>query len=224
MTESEWATATDPFPMLTFLEARGPVSRRKLRLFALAACRRWWHLLTDPRSRAAVEVAEHHIDGLADEATWDRAGLEARRAVTDAEGPGEMLPGMRWKAAWAAWIACAPPGRPSPADHRTFVSVTASAPGSGLDPAEEPVAHAAALRDLFGNPFKPVAFDPGWRTEAVVALARGIYEERAFERMPVLGDALEDAGCGDKEVLEHCRGQNVHVRGCWVVDAVLGKP
>ena len=97
------------------------------------------------------------------------------------------------------------------------------------------VAHAAAaverlsplvtvlFRCVFGNPFRPVAVDPGWRTEAVVALARGMYDGRDFAAMPVLADALEDAGCDHPDVLAHCRDpQGVHVRGCWVVDGVLG--
>jgi hypothetical protein len=83
-------------------------------------------------------------------------------------------------------------------------------------------AFGRTLRDLFGNPFRPVAFDPRWRTEDVLGLARGIYEERAFERMPLLADALMDAGCADDRVLAHCREPGAHYRGCWVVDAVLG--
>ncbi|HEX4607416.1 MAG TPA: hypothetical protein VH092_04345 [Urbifossiella sp.] len=78
------------------------------------------------------------------------------------------------------------------------------------------------LRDIFGNPFAPMSFRPEWRTEAVVSLARGIYEERGFDRMSVLGDALEEAGCDSTDVLEHCRGAGPHQKGCWVVDLVLG--
>jgi hypothetical protein len=84
-------------------------------------------------------------------------------------------------------------------------------------------AHLPHLRDIAGNPFRPVAFDPAWRTEAVVGLARGMYESRDFAPMPVLADALEDAGCADPDVLAHCRTPGLHVRGCWVVDLVLGK-
>ncbi|MFO0800999.1 MAG: hypothetical protein U0804_26330 [Gemmataceae bacterium] len=82
---------------------------------------------------------------------------------------------------------------------------------------------ADLLRDVFGSPFKPVNFTPAWRTEAVVGLARGMYESRNFGPMPVLADALEDAGCADADILAHCRGDGPHVRGCWVVDLVLGK-
>jgi hypothetical protein len=79
------------------------------------------------------------------------------------------------------------------------------------------------VRDIFGNPFRPVAVDPSWLTETVVALAEGIYQERAFDRMPILADALEDAGCDDADVLNHCRQPGEHVRGCWVVDLLTGR-
>jgi hypothetical protein len=79
------------------------------------------------------------------------------------------------------------------------------------------------VRDIFGNPFRLVAFDPRWRTSDAVGLARGIYEDRAFDRLPLLADALMDAGCDNSEILDHCRGEGPHVRGCWVVDLVLGK-
>ncbi len=82
------------------------------------------------------------------------------------------------------------------------------------------------LRDVFGNPFRPATVSAAWLAwngGTVPRLAQGIYDERAFERMPVLADALEEAGCTDADVLEHCRRQEVHVRGCWLLDALLGK-
>jgi hypothetical protein len=86
---------------------------------------------------------------------------------------------------------------------------------------------AAGLRDVFGNPFRPgpvVGPDVRtWNGGTVVKLARGIYEEGAFDRLPVLADALEDAGCGDPDLLTHCRSGGEHVRGCWAVDLLLGK-
>jgi hypothetical protein len=88
----------------------------------------------------------------------------------------------------------------------------------------EQAAQANLIREIFGNPFRPVAVDPAWRTSTVLALAQGIYDERAFARMPILADALQDAGCNSADILTHCRDpQQVHVRGCWVVDLVLGK-
>ncbi len=79
------------------------------------------------------------------------------------------------------------------------------------------------IRDIFGNPFRPVAFDPDWRTSDAVAISRGMYESRDFAAMPILADALQDAGCENADILDHCRGPGPHVRGCWVVDQVLGK-
>jgi hypothetical protein len=79
------------------------------------------------------------------------------------------------------------------------------------------------LRDILGNPFRAVTFDPAWRTETAVALARQMYESRDFGAMPILADALQDAGCTSDDILAHCRGPGPHARGCWVVDLVLGK-
>ena len=84
-------------------------------------------------------------------------------------------------------------------------------------------AHADLFRDIIGNPFRPVAFDPAWRTETAVGLAERMYDSRDFSTMPVLADALEDAGCDHPDMLAHCRGGGPHVRGCWVIDLVLGK-
>jgi hypothetical protein len=80
------------------------------------------------------------------------------------------------------------------------------------------------VREVFGNPFCPVTFNPAWRTDTALSLAQQMYESRDFGAMPILADALQDAGCDNDDVLSHCRDANqVHVRGCWVVDLVLGK-
>ncbi|MBP3954611.1 hypothetical protein J8F10_04845 [Gemmata sp. G18] len=80
------------------------------------------------------------------------------------------------------------------------------------------------MRDIFGNPFRrTINFKDTWRTNTVIALARQMYENRDFSPMPILADALQDAGCDDEDVLSHCRGDGPHVRGCWVVDLLLGK-
>ena len=84
--------------------------------------------------------------------------------------------------------------------------------------------YIALVRDIFGNPFRPVAFNPAWRTDTALTLARQMYDSRDFGAMPILADALQDAGCDSEDVLNHCRGADTpHVRGCWVVDLVLGK-
>jgi len=83
--------------------------------------------------------------------------------------------------------------------------------------------HCTILRDIFGNPFNPVTLDSAWLTANVVGLAQSIYDERAFDRLPILADALEDAGCTNADILNHCRQPGEHVRGCWLVDLVLQK-
>jgi hypothetical protein len=82
---------------------------------------------------------------------------------------------------------------------------------------------AATLQCVFGNPFHPISFSPSWHTDTTVALARQMYESRDFGAMPILADALQDAGCDSEDILNHCRGEGPHVRGCWVADLVLGK-
>jgi hypothetical protein len=83
---------------------------------------------------------------------------------------------------------------------------------------------AELLRDILGNPFRPVTFSPEWRTDTAVSLARQMYDSREFGAMPILADALQDAGCDADDILSHCRDTSAtHVRGCWVVDLVLGK-
>jgi len=79
------------------------------------------------------------------------------------------------------------------------------------------------LRDVFGNPFRPVPYSREWHTSTAVAIAKGMYDSRDFSAMPILADALQDAGCDNSDILDHCRGPGPHVRGCWVVDLVLGK-
>ena len=89
--------------------------------------------------------------------------------------------------------------------------------------AGERVGQTARLHDIFGNPFRPIIFSPSWRTSTAIAIAAQMYESRNFGAMPILADALQDAGCDDEDVLSHCREPREHVRGCWVVDLLLGK-
>jgi hypothetical protein len=89
---------------------------------------------------------------------------------------------------------------------------------------DERAAQVVLIRDVFGNPFRPVAFSPAWRTATALALAKQMYDSRDFGAMPILADALQEAGCEDEAILSHCRdAAQPHVRGCWVVDLVLGK-
>jgi hypothetical protein len=91
-------------------------------------------------------------------------------------------------------------------------------------PAEETRSLLTGLvRDITGNPFQSVTLDSRWATPEVIAIAGGIYEERTFHHLPILADALEDAGCGDQALLAHCRRPGPHARGCWIVDALTKK-
>jgi hypothetical protein len=85
------------------------------------------------------------------------------------------------------------------------------------------IAIADILRDIFGNPFRPVSVDTAWLTSTVIALARQMYDSRDFSGMPILADALQDAGCETAAILDHCRGSGPHCRGCWLMDLLLGK-
>jgi hypothetical protein len=81
-----------------------------------------------------------------------------------------------------------------------------------------------SLRCLFGPlPFRPITLDPPWLTTTVKQLAEAIYQERAFDRLPILADALEDAGCNQQDIVGHLRSSGEHVRGCWALDVVLGR-
>jgi hypothetical protein len=213
VTEPDWLSSTDPQAMPTFLRDRGPVSERKLRLLACACCREVRYQLANDARREAVELSERVADdsSLLDE-MW-RAEEAARATSTDGRGcsfsgrKGAGYNAALYTAIGAMWHI----DRVLESTQLLAARPTFARTQRGM------------IRDIFGNPFKPVPFEPSWRTEAVVALARGIYEERAWDRMPALAAALEGAGCAEPEVLEHCRGPHCHVRGCWVVDAVLGR-
>jgi hypothetical protein len=223
MNEAEWLAATDPRPMLEALGATGKASDRKLRLFAVACCRRIWHLLTDENSRRSVEVAELYAEGMA---TEEERGAAWRLAF-------EVVPAM-------------PPGGPGPwaamaaeralAKHQEWwwrqVADTAEAAASAF--ADDSGVQAALLRDSLGPvPSRTPPIDPAWlawNSGTVVRLAEDAYARRSLPaghldsaRLGVLADALEDAGCQDAQILGHLRGPGPHVRGCYIVDLLLGK-
>ncbi len=85
---------------------------------------------------------------------------------------------------------------------------------------------ADLVRDVFGHLIGHVEFFPDWlsaKDATVMKIAGSVHDEQAFDQLPILADALEDAGCFDARVLSHLRSSQTHVRGCWVVDALLGK-
>ena len=225
MTEAEWNACTEPCPMLDFL--RGKASDRKLRLFAVACCRRIWHLMTDERSRRAVKVAERYADGMATN-TQRRAAALAAAAVGGKHGGAasfavsvpahDAAERALEHAALSIGYASTKIMDTQWGDNRAyFAAVTEASAG-------EHIAQIPLLHDIFGPLlFRPVALDPSWLTSSVKQLAEATYEEKIFHRMPILGDALEEAGCTDAGILNHCRQPGKHVKGCWVVDLLLGK-
>ena len=217
MTEAEWVACDDARDLVH----RGipGATARKLRLFAVACCRCSRQLLLNKDHRRDVDLAERFADGQATEkelsAAYRRVNALARRLPANSE---------REIHRWAEAVAVANATKLFMRDWYAL-----SAAGDAVWQIRR-AAHRnidkqllALLRDVF-NPFRPVARAPAWLTSDVLALARGIYDEKAFDRMPILADALQDAGCNNDEVLTHCRDVSLpHVRGCWVVDLVLGK-
>jgi hypothetical protein len=216
VTEAEWFAAASP--MLEFL--KGKASDRKLRLFAAACCRVVWSSLTHERSRQAVGVAEQFADGLVDDSVLTRAHSMALDALARYQEvllrgrklinrDGETLIERRLRlAAQSAHV------------HKPFL--IGRVRWIERDP-DLSLSSPILLREIVGNPFRPVSVNQSWLTSTVLALATGIYADRAFDRMPILADALQDAGCVNEDVLTHCRGPGPHVRGCWVIDLLLGK-
>ncbi|OWK43797.1 hypothetical protein FRUB_03396 [Fimbriiglobus ruber] len=87
----------------------------------------------------------------------------------------------------------------------------------------EQAAQCELLRDIFGNPFCPAIANPSWLTTNVLDLAEAIYADGAYDRFPILADALQDAGCDDADILTHCHTNGPHARGCWVIDLLTGR-
>jgi hypothetical protein len=221
VTDAKWLTCNDPQPMLILL--RGKASERKLRLFEVACCRSIWHLLTDERSRKLVEVAEQCADGH----PKPRGPLESAAMEAVSRFPTNTA----WFAAAKAAVHTIwdyPPDSPYlNSSYPPMVRDALAVAGNAAEavPSEPPV-QTALLRDIFGNPFRPIVFDPAWLTwhdGLLVSMAWQMYDSRDFADMPVLADALEEAGCSDQDILAHCRSGGEHVRGCWVVDLILGK-
>jgi hypothetical protein len=227
MTEKEWLAAWDPDQMRAIF----PPERycRKEFLFACACCRRIWDLL-DERSRRAVVAAEGFADGAVSRGELEWAGRLAKAAFLDALGrhdpDGEGAP------AYFAAMAADDLATTSAAAAQCASYYAASARAGTTYPRATRPKRKVWLRerthqrwlllDIVGDPFRPVAVDPAWRTEEVIRFAKTAYVERAFDRLPILADLLEEAGATDALLLRHLRGPGFHTRGCHALDAVLG--
>lgn len=204
MTEQEWLAYTDPEKMVRFLHEKA--SDRKLRLTACAYCRSVWRLM-GKASRKAILLGEQIADEPVDEdhrKAVTRAAIEAVCRFEEAGGDFFMAADMAYRV-----------------PHETGWYAVEWTIGNWLPPLASAV---SIMRDIFGNPFRPVSIDPSWlawNDGMVRRVAQGIYNDRAFDRLPILADALEEAGCDNAEILTHCRQPGEHVRGCWVIDLLL---
>ncbi len=247
MTEAEWLACADPMPMLEFL--RGRASDRKLRLFAVACCRRIWPLLTDERSQRGVEIGERYADGLASEADLEAARQSAARLAYEDEQFHFATdePQGDYRAAHAhafEQAAMSFAGRDSISVANLAAGEVAEAlagcPGVKADAADllifvaEMSVNCGLLRDILGSPFRhSLPLPPSvlaWNDGTVRRIAKGIYEERLMPagaldtaRLAFLADTFLEAGCDNEELIAHCRSEGPHFRGCWAIDLILDK-
>jgi hypothetical protein len=227
MTEEDWLACTDPDKMLEFLGDKSSV--RKLRLFTVACARLIWEKITWEFLRKAVETAERYADGWASVEELDKTEMfgivtpghrhyhEAHEWLLDASEHFET---------YGACLATTYSSR----NLKVLLRMYGWRAGTRLTGPYQP----SLLRDICGSlPFRPVSLNPSWLTwkdGTIPKLAQTIYEDRELptghldlDRLAILSDALEDAGCNNPDILGHCRGPGPHVRGCWVVDLILGK-
>ncbi|HEV3078366.1 MAG TPA: hypothetical protein VGY66_01245 [Gemmataceae bacterium] len=232
MTEAEWLRCGDPQKMIVYLRRqRRSGNARRWRLFACACCRRIGPLLDDERSRQAVEVAERYADGLASRAEREVAGRASGEvsAVRWRDGPVVAAHDAAGHAVATRVNAVAAADAASTARAVAVSTAATASDADGWDEAisKERQAQCDLLRCLFGNPFRPPPrIDPALRVRndgTVKKLAEAIYQGRSFDRLPILADALEDAGCDDAALLGHLRAPGPHVKGCWALDLILGK-
>jgi hypothetical protein len=244
MSAQSWETAC----LHEMLElAAGRLSDRKLDLFNLWCCHSLRPYLRDRRSIAAVRYAEQLVDegwpATEERETIRLAASQAERELEQWAHSGSRTPAEfrnRRVYAHAAQVALKAIVNNLPSRGAVLIAkITAYAYAWANDdrpdtfPDDSPTCLALRdkhsrlqekiFRDIVGNPFVRVDFDSYWRTTDVLGLARAVYEDGAFDRLPILADALMDAGCTDEAILSHCRGRSPHARGCWVVDFVLGK-
>lgn len=236
-TSEDWAIGLEPMEMFDLIEKR---PKRKLRLFACSCCHRISSLLVYEPCRTAVDVAERYADGTATQRELEEADrnlLSFIEALPAKEGqsPKEL--------SWAAAAQAAaytldqstemPVGVSGWAGKAAAYALVAehpdaSVPAQNAREEQERAAQCDLLRDIYMNPFLNPAprFDRswrGWEGGRIKHFATEIYEKRNFARLPELAQLLETAGCAEGSLLSHCRNAGPHVRGCWVLDLVLGK-
>jgi hypothetical protein len=235
MTEAEWLTCNGWPDWLEIWRYVPHQSERAIGLFGVACCRAVWHLLTDERSRRAVEVVERYAEGQASNDRLDEAHGWARDASDATHISDEMdttatphdfdVSAAHYAAAYLTEVR-----------NGCFICISEVgefAPLAALDsprPDSPWKRKLDLLREIFGDPFRPLLSEPTWRTPAVLQLAQVAYDDRQLPagtldpaRLGALADAIKEAGCTDAVLLEHLRSPGPHVRGCWALDAALGR-
>jgi hypothetical protein len=225
MNEAQWHTCADPGALLASLGDLGYPKRRG-HLFGVACCRRLWDRIALDDAKQIVVA----VEAILDETDKDRRYRELDhlrkrgddRKLRSAAGTADRVVAQLYRGLYSPrgfihW----------PVVLEILGEIAADARGVAGEPGQpdgnaEAAAQAALVRDIFGNLVYPTAFSPDWRTDTAVAVARQVYESRDFGAMPILADALQEAGCDNTEILGHCRSPGPHARGCWVVDLVLG--
>lgn len=224
---------------------------RRFRLFACHCCRRIWDRIPETCNRDAVAAVESWLEGDTSGVALSQALTSSSSVEYKEDGSRRTEPGYwvvkylgrgfyKMTAAASAIIVASQVLFMSDNEYgreakRVFDGCFYEGNGVFLSQFfwPQPVAVAVLdecalqttlLRDIFGNPFRRVnTFELSWLTSTVLALTNGIYNDKAFNRMPILADALQDAGCDHEDILNHCRGPGPHVRGCWVIDLLTGR-
>jgi hypothetical protein len=245
MTEEQWLVCDNAHHMIWALFSRsrgGRIKDERFRRVGIACCRRVAAALPGGSS-PALDILEDFIDSRDSARLADARKAHGAAMKAGAEAPfGEQA--RRWAAAAVIQCARGKPTMAALANQKALgamAEIKAAEGGWGTDKRKdiaryraaehaELAVQAALVRDIFGNPFRPVSVDPAWLTPTVVSLVQAAYDERPLPsgelepaRLAVLADALEEAGCTDAEILTHLRSPGPHVRGCWALDLVLGK-
>lgn len=228
MTEEEWLACPWPFQMLAFLATLdvldSRVKSRKFRQFMVACCRRWFHFLSDDRSRQAVEIAELHATGNAKRKDLMKVYKDAQAVPRNKSTTGDRDHDRDYFLSIAAYVA-ATRFSPVTAAHEAANFVVVSTENHSY----ERMAQVSILHDLF-HPFRLITLKPNWLSPTVRSLSSAAYDKRSMPSgeldaacLAILADALEDAGCDNVDILTHLRSPGPHVRGCWALDLLLGK-
>jgi hypothetical protein len=219
----------------------GRSNKRLLYLFVVAVLRRVEHLAKQPAWRKLLQVTEAYAEGKARLSRLHDAHDEAEciptRGLTAAEAAAvfsvgfltdeyKVIRGLDHVSDAAGYLAAIEAGVLAKDVTFTKGRRVWKKPAFLAGKKQEERAICAVLRDVVGNPFRPPVIDPAclaWNGRTIPKTAQAIYDDQRFDDLPVLADALEEADCYDEDILGHCRGPGPHVRGCWVVDLMLGK-